>query len=333
MVIDPSTSHGSQVNRKLYKYRQPIHKGIVENWEDMELMWKYYIFEEKALLREHSKVPVFLSESVFNPKYNREKTLSVLFESLALPSVAICNQEVMGLHASTPTGRSVTGLVINSGADTTQIVPIYEGCALRHLAVQSNMGGKLLTKRLCEYFHTGDKDWLSDYEKNERMKRAFKFLPRGEVDACRRLTIRGRSDYASVNASSDGFMDKERYLIPEVLFTPEESGWSGKGIQEGVLKVLSSCDPQLRQQLANNIVLMGGNSMIEGFPERLFEELNRVLPSEISDFSIFARPDRSNQAWLGGSLMTSQPLTPQLFISKALYEECGASIVHRMSHF
>lgn len=304
-------------------------KGIVENWDDMQSIWEYYIFEEQALLREKTKVPVILSESVFNPKLNREKTLSIMFETLEIPALSLVNQEVLALYGS---GRSRTGLVVSSGAATTQIVPIYEGCALRNFALQSNLGGRMVTELLCKYFHINDLAWYQDYEKNEKLKQALELLSIEKSAELRKLghnSPGARSLAAENTLLSEGFVGRDKYLLPEVLFYPEENGFSGKGIHEGINYTVARCDKDIRNSLMKNVVLHGGNTTIKGFDRRLFEELNEILPSQYP-ISVYAHENRQNLAWLGGSVLGSQPHAPELFISKSLYEECGASVVHKM---
>jgi len=39
--------------------------GVIENWEDMEMLWKYAFKEMKVSAKEH---PVLLTEAPINPK-------------------------------------------------------------------------------------------------------------------------------------------------------------------------------------------------------------------------------------------------------------------------
>ena len=75
----------------------------------------------------------------------------------------------------------------------------------------------------------------------------------------------------------------------------------------------------------SNIVLSGGNTLFAGFAERLTKELTQVAPA----VNVVASPERKFSAWIGASILGSLSTFEQMWISKAEYEEAGASIVHR----
>ena len=55
-------------------------------------------------------------------------------------------------------------------------------------------------------------------------------------------------------------------------------------------------DIDLRMNLYNEIVLAGGNTMFDGFPERYIKELKRTLPNEVKS-RVFAPASRSTMCW------------------------------------
>merc|ERR1712054_553963 len=88
--------------------KNPIEKGVVENWDDMERVWHHTFFNE--------------------PRVNRETITQVMFESFNVPATFIAMQAVLALYAS---GRT-TGVVVDAGDGVSHTVPIYEGYAMPH---------------------------------------------------------------------------------------------------------------------------------------------------------------------------------------------------------
>lgn len=51
-----------------------------------------------------------------------------------------------------------------------------------------------------------------------------------------------------------------------------------KTIPALITEALRACDPELRQVLVSNVVLIGGGSLFSGFADRLANELSRSFP-------------------------------------------------------
>jgi actin beta/gamma 1 len=56
----------------------PVKRGVVTNWDDMELIWRHCFQEIKAEPIEH---PVLLCEPPLCPKSNRQKMIEVKIDS------------------------------------------------------------------------------------------------------------------------------------------------------------------------------------------------------------------------------------------------------------
>jgi centractin len=83
---------------------------------------------------------------------------------------------------------------------------------------------------------------------------------------------------------------------------------------------LSKVDIDLRMTLYNEIVLSGGNTMLEGFPDRFVKELKRILPNEIKS-RVMAPAKRDTICWFGGSILASLASFKNMLIKREDYQE------------
>ena len=123
-------------------------------------------------------------------------------------------------------------------------------------------------------------------------------------------------------------LEHERFLCPEALFQPSFMGKSGLGLHECVHHSVMNCDVDLHRNLYANVILGGGSTMFPGFCERLTREVTNLAPSR-TQVTVVASPNRRYSAWIGGAAFASTATFQQMWISKAEYDEVGASIVHR----
>ena len=114
----------------------PIKHGIVTDWDTMETIWQYTFYNQlRAAPEEH---PVLLTEVSLNSKANREKMTQIMFETFSTPAMYLANNQLLSLHSLGYT----TGLVFDSGYDSSRIVPIYKGHVLNTGALQLYIGGQ-----------------------------------------------------------------------------------------------------------------------------------------------------------------------------------------------
>lgn len=72
----------------------------------------------------------------------------------------------------------------------------------------------------------------------------------------------------------------ERFLAPELMFDPSKIGYEYDGIHELANSALKKSDIDLRKHLYSEIILTGGNAGITGMPERLLNEITRMVPKD-----------------------------------------------------
>ena len=118
----------------------PLEHGRIRNWENMEKIWHHVFYQELKVVPEDH--PCLLTEVPLNAKQDRERTTETFFETFNVPSMYLANSAVLALYCLGQT----TGVVLDSGADVTNTVPIYEGYALPHAIQMLPFAGKALTQ-------------------------------------------------------------------------------------------------------------------------------------------------------------------------------------------
>ncbi|KAA8911055.1 hypothetical protein TRICI_003936 [Trichomonascus ciferrii] len=101
-------------------------------------------------------------------------------------------------------------------------------------------------------------------------------------------------------------------------------GFSTRGVVDLIADTIQACDVDVRANLANNIVLTGGTTLLTGFTQRVNQELTQTLSGlKVRIHAPGNTIERRNSAWIGGSILASLGTFHQLWISKKEYEEVG----------
>uniref|UniRef100_A0A095AGB3 Actin-like protein 6A n=1 Tax=Schistosoma haematobium TaxID=6185 RepID=A0A095AGB3_SCHHA len=127
----------------------------------------------------------------------------------------------------------------------------------------------------------------------------------------------------------------ERFQIPEALFDPsillEAGGSSMLSMRYIVASSISMCDIDIRPSLYSNIIVVGGNSLITGFTDRLQRDLNIKTPPSMRLKVNFpsTTAERRYSSWIGGSILGSLGTFQQMWISSQEYNELGKGCVDK----
>ncbi|OMJ68374.1 hypothetical protein SteCoe_6443 [Stentor coeruleus] len=316
----------AEQNRGLLKLRYPLSHGIIENWADMENIWRYIYNQLGTMPQDH---PVLLTEAPLNPYQNRERAAEIFFETFNVPGIFIAAQAVLSLYASAVT----TGVVLDCGDGVTHAVPVYDGFALTHAVTRIDLAGRdvtehllLLMKRAGYSFNTSAEFELVKQikEKNCYVATIYsnedKFLDEPNKNPSTYLLPDGRG----INLGS------ERYRAAEILFSPDKVGLEFPGVQECLTISIQKADIDLRKTLYSSIFLAGGTTMMPGFGERLLSDMRRLSPKEVK-IKISVPPERRLSCWLGGSILSSLAAFKNMWIKKQQYEDEGKRILHARS--
>ncbi|KAJ8981665.1 hypothetical protein NQ317_017286 [Molorchus minor] len=91
------------------------------------------------------------------------------------------------------------------------------------------------------------------------------------------------------------------------------------------------CDVDIRPALYSSVVLTGGNSLLQGFSDRLSRDLSSRTPGSMRLKMIAANGtvERRFGAWVGGSILASIGTFQQMWMSLQEYQEAGKAQIDR----
>jgi len=321
--------------------KHPIERGIVTNWDDLELIWRHTFYKELKTSPEF--YPVYLTEAPMNPKAHRERMTQMMFETFKVPELYMNTTSALSLFAHGFT----TGCVLESGEGVTHVVPIYEGVVLVNAIARLNLGGKVLTE--CFEKILRERGWtLEDYEERQVtsdglnltttavhlqvrniMERlcyvALDFNHESNVAIENTSEVEGKIELPNGNAITVG---TERFFLPELLFEPELADIEEENVVDATFNSIMKCDEYMHQEMLASVVLSGGCTMFPGFRERLAKELAALAPTSFEVNVLALEGNEKNTAWVGASVVASLDEFQDMWISRDEYDKKGPSIVH-----
>ena len=263
-----------------------------------------------------------------NPKVNREKMISIMFESFNVPNCYVAIQAVLSLYAA---GRT-TGLVVDSGDGVSHTVPVFEGFSIPHAVTKMDIAGRVLTnwaqKLLLNHGHNFTSSAELEIVKDIKEKTCFVAQNFEEEKAEAEGSSAKDVTYTLPDKSVITVKAEVRMSCPELLFRPQLDGKSCKSLDALTMHSVTESDIDVRKALLANLILSGGTTMYEGLPARLKQEVTNKAPAG-AEVKVIAQPDRKFAVWTGGSTLASLSTFASSWISYAEYEEHGAAIVHR----
>ncbi|RKP24111.1 actin family, partial [Syncephalis pseudoplumigaleata] len=128
--------------------RNPIKDGLIDDWDALEQIWDH-IFES-ALRVNPAEHPLLVTESAWNKRECRERLAELAFEKYRAPALFLCKDAVLTAFAA---GRS-TALVVDAGAGSTRVVPVYDGYVMQKNVAKQSLGAHMLSEIILQQMET-----------------------------------------------------------------------------------------------------------------------------------------------------------------------------------
>ncbi|MEJ2279827.1 MAG: actin family protein [Candidatus Lokiarchaeota archaeon] len=303
----------------LYKLFYPIKKGKIIDWNHFEKILDYTFY---TLRVDPTLFNILYCTHPLFPKDDLERLFEIFLEKYQCMAFYPVIDSLCTLYS----GGFQTGLVIEIGDSSTRVIPIYEGYILDHAIKVLNMGGKTLTNYM-EKVIQDSTGFNVDSSLRRELIRALKERA-CFVSLDYKQDLKRANEYRKQYSMPDGStltLDKERFMIPELIFNPKQE-FEETPLPKIVLDVIDACDIDIRPNLLNNIFLSGGSSMFPNFKSRMYQELELELARrKKSDqiIRIIAPRERTFSVWIGGSILATIPEFSENWITRAKYFKDG----------
>merc|ERR1719275_3696 len=278
----------AQKLRGILDISHPIRQGSVQNWDDLEVLWSHIL--ETELKTEGGAQPIIMTQPPLASQQEEDTMAEILVEKLGVPAFFIANKSVMSLYG----GGQMTGIAVDSGHDTTYIVPSYQGNPVQEATLVLRLGGRHVTEQLMNQLLNGKYSFPDDNFMLWRKKKKTNFTVSSRKEIIREMkeqyctvTTNYNADWADVGYHEESVrlpdgnmivMGHQKFSAPEIIFQPGLASKKTCGLGELVYYSLMKCDEKVRGELANNITLSGGNTKFPNFDKRLSAELSSLLP-------------------------------------------------------
>ena len=302
-------------NLEFMNYYPPIQRGEVTDWDKFETLMHYLLYTEIEVVPE--EMSILVTETPLSSKENRAKMSELLFEKFNVEKCHIANSSMLGLFSYGKT----SGIVLDSGFNITSTVPIYEGFPLQYASMKINIGGEDLSLKLL------------DLIKN-KIDNSYKLI-KGRLLAD---DIKEQNGYISLNNEEEG-QEEVSYNLPDgkelklgnelfkstdILFNPGENN-ELISISKMVVDSLKLCDEDVKNDINESVCLIGGNTLLKNFPEKIRMELSDN--KDMGSFNLSFVPERQFSSWIGGSIMSSLDNFQYLWVTKEEYDEKGKNLI------
>lgn len=251
-----------------------------------------------------------------------------MFESFKCPAIYLSIQGVLSLHSY----GLVTGVAVDLGADVTQIAPIIDGYIIPCTTRCVPLGGRDLTLCLLKLL-AGNGIAFSAKHCVQYARRIKEKLCYVATDFEKEIKVTNTPRLRRTHTLPDGrkvTLGNEQFCCPEVLFQPDVLGRNFNGIHrmccDSIVK--SKQSSEITKSLFSNIVFSGGSSMFPGLASRFLQEVQLLAPSHVQP-NVLIVEDRQNNAWIGGSIVTSLPTFQEMWLTREEYDEKGPPIIHK----
>ena len=333
-------------------YVLPFQKGYLVNWDVQRQLFDF-MYNSVSQDGSCSDSSLVITEPPFNFTSIKECLDEIMFEEYRFNSVYRTTPAQLGAwyRKKDNSENHFCCVVVDSGFSFTHIIPICNGKIIKKAVRRLDVGGKVLTNHLKDVIsyrqlHVLDETYVMNQVKEDccYVSNFFKddmltTQKRGSLNTIARDYV--LPDYMNVKRGYIRPLDEmwtkytgteqllrinnERFTIPEILFHPSDIGIQQMGIPEAIAEAISSCPVAMQPHLYMNVLLMGGNSALKGYKQRVFKDLRMIAPSDF-DVNVIQPENPITFAAEGGMALSQHDTFSNFCVTKAEYEEHGRTI-------
>ncbi|AOW07787.1 YALI0F27533p [Yarrowia lipolytica CLIB122] len=344
----------------------PLTDGIVADWDAVQNIWEYSLARLNADTKTH---PLMLTEPCWNTQANKLKALEIAFESLEVPASYLVKDAVASAFAA---GKG-NALVLDVGSEVASVTPVIDGLVLYKPARRSQYAGDYLDRQIKKVLVSRGIDLTPRFEiKNKKAvemgeppvftKRELPNVTHSFTDLqVSRILSEFKDSMCQVNdvpltpeisgEAADRVFEfptgysttfgADRLSTSESLFKPSEYPFDGetvpdtaRGLSEMVVDTINASNVDVRAHLANNIVITGGGSLVQGLSDRVSKDVTQALSGlKVRVAAASNQEERRHGAWIGGSVLGSLGSFHQLWVSKQEWQEKGGDYLVEKKRF
>ncbi|KAM0688223.1 hypothetical protein COBT_000521 [Conglomerata obtusa] len=310
--------------KNIFNELYPIENGLITDFDEMILIWDM-IFDKMYSL-DTSNTTIFIAAPLFQSKKSNERLMEILFERYGFCNFFIENQALLTMYALGKT----SGLLIDSGYQSTKVIPIYNDSVYKEDALVIDIGGKDITDFLIYNLEntTSIKCCQKEYTEINKMKEALCFV-NNEHNECLYLADKNELCMQYGNWYTT-ILDKgvELFRASEILFNPALIGRKSSGLSKSVSNVIKKFDATYNVKLEENIVCYGGNACLSGFSDRIY--IDACADDSFSGFlNVTDCVDKKTLEWQGAQLLSNSVAFCDMVITQNEYSENGLSILKK----
>jgi len=289
-----------------------------------------HIFDQLDVDPKHFKVLLSIPQN-FAPTV-KLRIMEILFDQFGVQGVTAAHQNILALYAYDVT----TGVVVNVG-DRVDITPVLDGYCISDGVSRMNYGGEKMCDQMAHHLADAHHSFFSEVDKYlvRYIKEQTCYIADDLQDHADRLhrdpdafaqtvdlTLFGVKP--SPSESGEVTVDGARFLCPEGLISPAVWGLDNQGLPYLVSKAIMAAGIDSRRQMAKNIYLCGGGSLIPGLASRLESEVAKLLPSALQ-VSVHAHPFRDHASFLGATIFAELQVFEKMCMSREEWKNASSS--------
>lgn len=304
--------------RRLCDYESP------QDLHDLLVDFIHMIYFKYALISPKDR-PIVIVESLLCPTLFRDTLAKVLFLQYEVSSIL-----VLPSHLVTLASLAVdTALVVDVGYKEAVVIPVCYGLPIVQAWQALPLGGEAIhdnLKNLLSSSNTGVQNLPEKVFEDIKIRCCFvtKKSRAEQLSLAKpEITPPPEVRYPFGGTETLTITGKVREKTFELLYEEDNDHLC---LSTMILDAILRVDIDLRQKLAENLILIGGTVMTLGFKARLKEELEKQLKNDrykvlnTKEFRFHSPPCKENYAaWLGGALYGATDFLAMKAVTKDFY--------------